>query len=120
VNQPISQHSGVALCESRDRSEVGLKATGEEQHLVSSEPFAQFLLQAGVPWPRPCDQARPTCANAIDIKGEGRGFNDRWMTREAEIVVASQIPEALSTSAAALEFPWLIPRPPAAQRPASA
>jgi hypothetical protein len=81
VNQPISQHSGVALCEGCDCREVGLKATGEQQHLVSSEPFAEFRLEAGVPWPCACDQARSACSNTIGIKGDGRGFNHLWMSR---------------------------------------
>jgi hypothetical protein len=40
----IGQHQGVAIGEGHQGGEVGLEATGEQQHLVAAQPLGQLLL----------------------------------------------------------------------------
>lgn len=95
MNQSIGQHSGVAISQGGHGSEVGLKATGEQQHGVPSQPVPKGLFKLLMHRTATGHQAGSGRPHSLLLDHRPGGLLHHRMAGQVEIVIAGEIGQSL-------------------------
>ena len=91
VDQAVGEHQAVAIGQGGYRRQVGLKAAGEEQHLLALQPGGQGGFQLLMHAAPTAHQPRGAGAHALLEYGLAGGCHQGGVGSQAQVIVAAEI-----------------------------